>query len=150
MNSYDSPAVQASKAWLKRRKAQEKQQTLARMQGQRRAARAFLDTTTLPDGFVPVCIVTGIDVKDIVQFFNCDMPDGEATQDTTWSKLSELRFNSPGGNEGFNAFALAAAARERWPEVKVYDCKCTCCVDGLDLVTDENIRYFYPETVKQS
>ncbi len=107
---------------------------------QRQNAEAFLAEIHLPDGFVPVAIVAGYDLRFMVQFFDQPMPDGENTRDTVWSQMSRIRFYA--GDRGFNPFALAAAAQNRWPSVMVWDCHCTCCCDGLNLIGEADIKEY--------
>ncbi len=101
---------------------------------QRQNAEAFLAELAIPDGFVALSIVVGYDLRFMVQLFDKEMPDGENTRDTVWSRMSKMRFEAE--RRGFNPYALAAAARKRWPEVKVWDCHCTCCCDGLNLISE--------------
>lgn len=85
-------------------------------------------------------LIVGHDLSYMVSVHQGFLPDGEATLDTEWRQRETKRFDLEG--VGTNVFAIAAAARVHWPDVEVYDCHCTCCTDGLTVVSENDIARY--------
>ena len=60
------------------------------------------------------------------------LPQEAQTPDTYWDNrgIAQITPLLEGATQ-----ALAAVAKERWPNVRVYDCHCTCCNVGLTEVS---------------
>jgi hypothetical protein len=85
-------------------------------------------------------LIVGHDLNHMMSVHMTPLPDGKTTPDTVWAAREDLRINL--NTYRTNIYAIAAVACLRWPKVKVYDCKCTCCCDGLEEVSHESVASF--------
>lgn len=82
-------------------------------------------------------IIVGHDGPFMMSIHTQPLSDGPRTHDTEWARVEAQRINL----DGFltNVHAIAAVARRRLPGVIVYNCRCTCCSNGLDEIADADL-----------
>lgn len=97
-----------------------------------REGERALDVIKLLDGQSVEAIIIGFDLNFMMSVHLKPLPDGLKTPNTVWAECENQRIKL--ADYQTNISAIAAAAKQRWPEVEVCDCMCTCCCDCLDKV----------------
>lgn len=90
-----------------------------------------LNHMKVPTNTTVAALVVGYDLDHCVYVHFKPLPQGRNTPCESWRDTADERHQL---SVYVTPREVLLAARQRWPNVKVYDCHCTCCCDDLDEV----------------